>query len=254
MKGKDVMNKKVLIGVIAGAVAVAATAGIFAVVVSTLNYRPSTRTDIWDDDDDEDEDEIETSYYRDNPDPTPTTPRETQGRDYYENGGFKGWDSYYIIQDLTTEDIIGVYEHYHDLAHAYDFEELKNFDQELEHPAYSQVDASGYGVFMFYDLILADEKIDHVESFNVIGTESTGAVEFSMKMRIHDGDKAMEIYNAFVDRYSEGAQGSEYYNMLNTFDKGVRITVDESHDWIVCFKKVRSQNDYFWLIYVSEDY
>ena len=75
-----------------------------------------------------------------------------------------------------------------------------------------------------------------------------------MKIRLHDHDKAEEVYNAFVDRYSEGAQGSEYYNMLNTFDKGVRITVDESHDWIVCYKKVRSQNDYFWLIYVSEDY
>ena len=190
MKGKDVMNKKVLIGVIAGAVAVAATAGIFAVVVSTLNYRPSTRTDIWDDDDDEDEDETETSYYRDNPDPTPTTPRETQGRDYYENGGFKGWDSYYIIQDLTTEEIIAEYEYYHDIAHTYDPGDLKGFDKELKHPCYSYEDASGYGLYMFYDLIMPDENIDHIQCFNVEGNESTGDIEFSMKIRIHDEDQA----------------------------------------------------------------
>ena len=70
-----------------------------------------------------------------------------------------------------------------------------------------------------------------------------------------DPDKAMEVYNAFVDRYSEGAQGSEYYNMLNTFDKGVKITVNDSESRIVCYKRIRDDygNDVY-LIHVSEDY
>ena len=244
------MNKKVLIGIIvAGAVALVATAGIVTFVAITLDHKPSSRSDIWDDD--EDDDDIESSFSQEYP---TTTTRETQGRDYYENGGFKGWDSYYIIQDLSADEIIGVYEYYHDLAHSYNIEELKDFDKELEYPAYSQVDASGYGVFMFYDLILADEKIDHVESFDAEGSQSHGTIEFSMKIRIHDEDRALEIYNAFVDRYSEGAQGTEFYDMMNTFDQGVRITVDDTHDWLVCYKKVRSEDNYYWLIYVSEDY
>ena len=246
------MSKKVLISVAAVAVASATIAGIAAVVINTINYKPSSRSDVWEDDD-EDDDGTESSYYRDDPDPTPTTPRETQGRDYYENGGFKGWDKYFIIQDLTTDEIIAEYEYYHDLAHTYEILELKDFDKELKHPAYSQADSSGCGVYMFYDLILPDEKIDHVESFDAEGTESTGAIEFSMKMRIHDPDKAMDIYNAFVDRYSAGAQGSEFENMMKLFDKGVRITVDDSHAWIIGYKKVRDNNDCFWVIYVMED-
>ena len=240
------MAKKVWIFVAAGIVAALIITGIVALLVHAVNYNPSPRPDVW-----EDEDEPESSYYRD--DPTTTT-RETQGRDYYENGGYKGMDSYFIIQDMTTEEIIAEYEYYHDLAHTYDITELKDFDKELKHPAHSEPDSSGYGVFMFYDLILPDEKIDHVVSFDAEGTKSTGAIEFSMKMRIHDQDKAMAIYDAFVERYSAGAQGSEFYNMMNTYNKGVRIIVDDTHDWLVCYKKLRDGDDYYWLIYVSEDY
>ena len=247
------MSKKVLIGIAACTVAIMATAGIFAIVLSTLNYKPSSTSDIWEEDDDDDDDESERSYYRDDPDPTTTTARETQGRDYYENGGYKGWDKYFIIQDLTVDEIIAEYEYYHDLAHSYDIAELKDFDKELEHPAYSQVDSSGYGVYMFYDAILPDEHIDHVVSFDAEGNESTGAIEFSMKMRIHDSDKAMEIYNAFVDRYSVGAQESKFENLLNMFDQGVRITVDDSHAWLIGYKKVRDNNEYYWVIYVLEE-
>ncbi len=65
----------------------------------------------------------------------------------------------------------------------------------------------------------------------------------------------MEIYNVFVDRYSAGAQSSEYYNMLKTYDTGVWIEVNDSESRIVCYKKMK--DDYgnnYWLIYVSEDY
>lgn len=251
------MNKKVVIAsLVSVAAAVTVTAGIVALVVNVLNYNTSPSADIWaEDDDEEDEEETKTSFYRDNPDPTPQPTRETQGRDYYEGGGYKGWDNYYIIQDFTTEEIIAEYEYYHDIAHSYDLEDLKTFDKELKRPCYSQVDSTGYGLYMFYDQILIDEQIDHVVSFNVEGTESTGAIEFTMKIKIHDPDKAMEVYNAFVDRYSEGAQGSEYYNMLNTFDKGVKITVNDSETRIVCYKRIRDDygNDVY-LIYVSEDY
>lgn len=248
-KVQDIMTRKIWICVAAGTVALAVITGILALVVHTLNYKTSPNTDVW-----EEDDETERSYYRDDPDPTPTTPRETQGRDYYEGGGYKGMDSYYIIQDLTTEAIIAEYEYYHDIAHTYNISDLKDFDKELKHPAYTQLDYGGCGLFMFYDLILADEKIDHIESFYVEGNESTGEIEFTMKIRLHDPDKAEEVYNAFVDRYSEGSLGSEYYNMLNTFDKGVRIKVDDSHDWIVGYKRVRSKNQIFYLIHVSEDY
>ena len=251
-KGADIMAKKVLIGIAAGTAALAVTTGIAVLVVHALNYKVSSNSDIWEEYDDDDE--TETSFYRDNPDPTPTPARETQGRDYYEGGGYKGWDSYYIIQDLSTEEIIAEYEYYHDIAHTYDISDIVTFDKELKHPAYTYEDVSGYGLYMYYDLILPDEMIDHVESFNLEGTESTGAIEFTMKMRIHDPDKAMEVYNAFVDRYSEGAQGSEYFDLLNTFDKGVKIHVDDSHDWIVGYKKVRSGSDTFYMIHVSEDY
>ena len=242
------MSKKVLISVAAGTVALAAIAGIAALVICTLNYKAPSRSDVWDDEDEE----TERSYFRD--DPTTTT-RETQGRDYYEGGGYKGMDSYYIIQDMTVDEIIAEYEYYHDIAHTYDISDLKTFDKELKHPAYTNADASGCGLFMFYDLILPDEKIDHIESFDIEGTGSTGAIEFSMKMRIHDPDKAMEIYNTFVDRYSAGAQGSEYFDLLNTYDKGVRIMVDDTHDWLVGYKKLKNKsNNYYYLIYVSEDY
>ena len=246
------MAKKVLIGIAAGTAALAVTTGIAVLVVHALNYKVSSNSDIWEEYDDDDE--TETSFYRDNPDPTPTPTRETQGRDYYEGGGYKGWDSYYIIQDLSTEEIIAEYEYYHDIAHTYDISDIVTFDKELKHPAYTYEDVSGYGLYMYYDLILPDEKIDHIESFDIEGTESTGAIEFSMKMRIHDPDKAMEIYNAFVDRYSAGAQGSEFFDLLNTYDKGVRIHVDDTHDWLVCYKKIKDKsNNYYYLIYVSED-
>ena len=57
-----------------------------------------------------------------------------------------------------------------------------------------------------------------------------------------------------MDRYSEGSQGSEFYNMLKTYDKGVRITVNDSESRTVCYKKCKSNGYYYWLIYVSEDY
>lgn len=243
------MTKKVLISVAAGAVALTVTAGIFVLVARVLNYKAPSNSDVWEEYDDDEE--TESSSYRDVP---TTTTRETQGRAYYEGGGYKGMDSYYIIQDMTTEDIIAEYEYYHRIAHTYDVADIKSFDKELKYPAYTNKESSGSSLFMFYDLILPDEKIDHIASFNIEGIESTGAIEFTMKIRIHDPDKAMEVYNAFVNRYSEGAQGSEYYDMLHTFDKGVRIKIDDSHDRIVGYKKVRSDNDIFYVIHVSEDY
>ena len=243
------MAKKVWIGVAAGAVALTVIAGIFVLVARVLNYKAPSNSDVWEEYDDDEETEI--SSYSDVP---TTTTRETQGRAYYEGGGYKGMDSYYIIQDMTTEDIIAEYEYYHRIAHTYNSSDIKSFDKELKHPAHTNKESSSNSLFMFYDLILPDEKIDHIASFNIDGTESSGAIEFTMKMRIHDRDRALEIYNAFVERYSEGAQGSEYYDMLHTFDKGVRIKVDDSHDWIVGYKKVKSDNGFFYVIHVSEDY
>lgn len=249
------MNKKVMIAsLVSVAAAVTVTAGIVALVVSVLNYNSSPTTDIWAEDDDEDEEETETSFYRDNPDPTPQSTRETQGRDYYEGGGYNGMDSYYIVQDLSVDEIIAEYEYYHDIAHTYELDDLKYFDQELKHPCYSQVDSTGYGLYMFYDLILPDEMVDHIASFNIEGNEKNGSVEFSMKIRIHDPDKANELYNSFVDRYSEGAQGSEYYNMLNTYDKGVKIAVSDTETRIVCFNRLKFEGYDYYIIYVSEDY
>ena len=93
------MNKKVVIACVAGfAAAAAVITGIIVLIVNVLGYRSSSVNDVPDDDYDK-----ESSYYRDDPEPVATTTRETQGRDYYENGGFKGWDNYFIIQDLTTE-------------------------------------------------------------------------------------------------------------------------------------------------------
>ena len=117
------------------------------------------------------------------------------------------------------------------------------------------MDSTGNGIFMFYDQILPDEKIDFVHSFNIEGNESKGTIEFSMKMRIHDRDKAMAIYNGFIDRYSAGSIGTEDYDMMGTFDRGVRIKLSDTESKLVCYKRVRDKYDnYYWLIYVSEDY
>ena len=243
------MAKKALIAVAAGTAAMAAIAGIVAFAV---HYIDSRNTYVWTES--EEEEESETTFYRDIPDPTTTTTRETQGRAYYDGGGYKGMDNYYTIQDMSVDEIIAEYENYHDIAHKYNISDLKSFDKELKRPAHTQVDSTGYGLFMFYDLILPDEKIDHIASFNVAGNKSTGAVEFTMKMRIHDPKKVNEIYNAFVNRYSEGSQDSSFYNMMNMFDTGVKIKIDDSHYKIVCYKRVRdkSNNDYY-LIHVSEE-
>ena len=245
------MKKKALIVVSASLAALVVLAGIFVLLINVLGSRPSSRSDVWDDDDDE----TETSFSSEETEIPTTTTRETQGRDYYENGGYKGMDNYYIIQDQSVDDIIGIYEYYHDKAHTYEISKLKEFDKELKVPAYSQVDSTGNGIFMFYDQILPDEKIDFVHSFNIEGNESKGTIEFSMKMRIHDRDKAMAIYNGFIDRYSAGSIGTEDYNMMGTFDRGVRIKLSDTESKLVCYKRVRDKYDnYYWLIYVSEDY
>ena len=245
------MKKKALIVVSASLAALVILAGIFVLLINVLGSRPSSRSDVWDDDDDE----TETSFSSEETEIPTTTTRETQGRDYYENGGYKGMDNYYIIQDQSVDDIIGIYEYYRDKAHSYEISKLKEFDKELKVPAYSQVDSTGNGIFMFYDQILPDEKIDFVHSFNIEGNESKGTIEFSMKMRIHDRDKAMAIYNGFIDRYSAGSIGTEDYNMMGTFDRGVRIKLSDTESKLVCYKRVRDKYDnYYWLIYVSEDY
>ena len=245
------MKKKALIVVSASLAALVVLAGIFVLLINVLGNRPSSRSDVWDDD----EDETETSFSSEETEIPTTTTRETQGRDYYENGGYKGMDNYYIIQDQSVEDIIGIYEYYRDKAHTYEISKLKEFDKELKVPAYSQVDSTGNGIFMFYDQILPDEKIDFVHSFNIEGNESKGTIEFSMKMRIHDRDKAMAIYNGFIDRYSAGSIGTEDYDMMGTFDRGVRIKLSDTESKLVCYKRVRDKYDnYYWLIYVSEDY
>ncbi len=245
------MKKKALIVVSASLAALVVLAGIFVLLINVLGGRPTSRSDVWDDD----EDETETSFSSEETEIPTTTTRETQGRDYYENGGYKGMDNYYIIQDQSVDDIIGIYEYYRDKAHTYEISKLKEFDKELKVPAYSQVDSTGNGIFMFYDQILPDEKIDFVHSFNIEGNESKGTIEFSMKMRIHDRDKAMAIYNGFIDRYSAGSIGTEDYDMMGTFDRGVRIKLSETESKLVCYKRVRDKYDnYYWLIYVSEDY
>ena len=245
------MKKKAIIVVSASLAALVVLAGIFVLLINVLGSRPSSRSDVWDDD----EDETETSFSSEETETPTTTTRETQGRDYYENGGYKGMDNYYIIQDQSVDDIIGIYEYYRDKAHTYEISKLKEFDKELKVPAYSQVDSTGNGIFMFYDQILPDEKIDFVHSFNIEGNESKGTIEFSMKMRIHDRDKAMAIYNGFIDRYSAGSIGTEDYNMMGTFDRGVRIKLSDTESKLVCYKRVRDKYDnYYWLIYVSEDY
>lgn len=245
------MKKKALIVVSASLAALVVLAGIFVLLINVLGSRPSSRSDVWDDDDDE----TETSFSSEETEIPTTTTRETQGRDYYENGGYKGMDNYYIIQDQSVDDIIGIYEYYRDKAHTYEISKLKEFDKELKVPAYSQVDSTGNGIFMFYDQILPDEKIDFVHSFNIEGNESKGTIEFSMKMRIHDRDKAMAIYNGFIDRYSAGSIGTEDYDMMGTFDRGVRIKLSDTESKLVCYKRVRDKYDnYYWLIYVSEDY
>ena len=245
------MKKKALIVVSASLAALVVLAGIFVLLINVLGSRPSSRSDVWDDD----EDETETSFSSEETEIPTTTTRETQGRDYYENGGYKGMDNYYIIQDQSVDDIIGIYEYYRDKAHTYEISKLKEFDKELKVPAYSQVDSTGNGIFMFYDQILPDEKIDCVHSFNIEGNESKGTIEFSMKMRIHDRDKAMAIYNGFIDRYSAGSIGTEDYDMMGTFDRGVRIKLSDTESKLVCYKRVRDKYDnYYWLIYVSEDY
>ena len=245
------MKKKALIVVSASLAALVVLAGIFVLLINVLGSRPSSRSDVWDDD----EDETETSFSSEETEIPTTTTRETQGRDYYENGGYKGMDNYYIIQDQSVDDIIGIYEYYRDKAHTYEISKLKEFDKELKVPAYSQVDSTGNGIFMFYDQILPDEKIDFVHSFNIEGNESKGTIEFSMKMRIHDRDKAMAIYNGFIDRYSAGSIGTEDYDMMGTFDRGVRIKLSDTESKLVCYKRVRDKYDnYYWLIYVSEDY
>ena len=245
------MKKKALIVVSASLAALVVLAGIFVLLINVLGSRPSSRSDVWDDD----EDETETSFSSEETEIPTTTTRETQGRDYYENGGYKGMDNYYIIQDQSVDDIIGIYEYYRDKAHTYEISKLKEFDKELKVPAYSQVDSTGNGIFMFYDQILPDEKIDFVHSFNIEGNESKGTIEFSMKMRIHDRDKAMAIYNGFIDRYSAGSIGTEDYDMMGTFDRGVRIKLSDTESKLVCYKRVRDKYDnYYWLVYVSEDY
>lgn len=245
------MKKKALIVVSASLAALVVLAGIFVLLINVLGGRPASRSDVWDDDDDE----TETSFSSEETEIPTTTTRETQGRDYYENGGYKGMDNYYIIQDQSVDDIIGIYEYYRDKAHTYEISKLKEFDKELKVPAYSQVDSTGNGIFMFYDQILPDEKIDFVHSFNIEGNESKGTIEFSMKMRIHDRDKAMAIYNGFIDRYSAGSIGTEDYDMMGTFDRGVRIKLSDTESKLVCYKRVRDKYDnYYWLIYVSEDY
>lgn len=245
------MKKKAIIVVSASLAALVVLAGIFVLLINVLGSRPSSRSDVWDDD----EDETETSFSSEETEIPTTTTRETQGRDYYENGGYKGMDNYYIIQDQSVDDIIGIYEYYRDKAHTYEISKLKEFDKELKVPAYSQVDSTGNGIFMFYDQILPDEKIDFVHSFNIEGNESKGTIEFSMKMRIHDRDKAMAIYNGFIDRYSAGSIGTEDYDMMGTFDRGVRIKLSDTESKLVCYKRVRDKYDnYYWLIYVSEDY
>lgn len=245
------MKKKAIIVVSASLAALVVLAGIFVLLINVLGSRPSSRSDVWDDDDDE----TETSFSSEETEIPTTTTRETQGRDYYENGGYKGMDNYYIIQDQSVDDIIGIYEYYRDKAHTYEISKLKEFDKELKVPAYSQVDSTGNGIFMFYDQILPDEKIDFVHSFNIEGNESKGTIEFSMKMRIHDRDKAMAIYNGFIDRYSAGSIGTEDYDMMGTFDRGVRIKLSDTESKLVCYKRVRDKYDnYYWLIYVSEDY
>ena len=69
------------------------------------------------------------------------------------------------------------------------------------------------------------------------------------------GYKAMAVYNGFIDRYSSGAIGTEDYDMMGTFDRGVRIKLSDFESKLVAYKRVRDKYDnYYWLIYVSEDY
>ena len=208
-KGTGIMINKFVIGGIAaaGLVTVAATAGAIVFIVKAAGARPDADASVAVQDTELAPTDDVVDYT------TESTARETHGREYFENGGYEGEDNYYLIEDLSAEEIVGVYEYYRTISHGYEIKDLVNFDRELEYPADCQPDGDGEGLFMCYDGILPHEKLDHITSLSVSGYSFTNHIEFTMQFRIHDPDKAQEVVDAFVEYYGDGALEIKEYNL-----------------------------------------
>ena len=247
-KGTGVMINKIVIGGIAaaGLVTVAATAGAIVFIAKAAGAKPNADASIAVQD-------TELNPTEDVIDHTiESTARETYGREFFENGGFDGEEKYYLIQDLSAEEIVGVYEHYRVISHGYEIKDLVNFDRELEYPADCQPDGGGEGLFMCYDGILPHEKLDHITSFSVSGYSLTNHIEFTMQFNIHDPDKVQEIVDAFVEYYGDGALEIKEYNLNGMYDSGYWITYDDDQDYIVCYSECEFEGNYYYAFWFSE--
>ena len=247
-KGTGIMINKIVIGSIAaaGLVTVAATAGVIVLITKAASARPQADASIAVQD-------TELNPTDDAIDHTiEETTRETHGREYFENGGYEGEDHYYIIEDLSAEEIVGVYEHYRVISHGYEIKNLPNFGKELEYPADCDPDSDGEGLFMCYDGILPGEKLDHVTSFSASGYSFTNHIEFTMQFRIHDPEKVQEIVDAFVEYYGDGALEIKEYDLSGGYDAGYWITCEDDQDYIICYRENEWEGSYYCDFWFSE--
>ena len=268
-KGTGIMTKKIVIA----SVASIATLGIIAgVVLPKMNKPGASGTTVVADTEDETEtvteeveitetdDVTETGEVTETEDVTEageaaetTTDNENStgqamGREYYENGGDGYGKSYYIIQDLTPEEIVDLYVRYHSYAHEYGGENYETFVNCLDVKP-EQADYEDEMIYADYSRIYTDE-IDHVQSMSVFCENNNNL--FRMTIIVYDLDRVNAIMDAYKEYYSANATECEPFDRGGTEDGGYVLRYDNDFTHTIVYTAYEDSGLTYYRINLSE--
>ncbi len=224
-KGTGMMINKFVIGGIASAVAVGTTVGVILMVVNKPKEKPGNPA-------------VTTTAVSETEESTKKTAG-SMGRDYYENGGYAGQQHFYIIQDMTPEEIVELYAYYQNCAYEYSPDNYQGFKDKLKaEPNSFELDTDCDGVYTGYDIITTPDKIDHVENMMFFCREKNS---LRMSMAICDLDKVKSIMEAYKNYYCKNGAECKEWDGGGTQDGGYIITVSDKEKYVVEYKMYRSR-------------
>ncbi len=187
--------------------------------------RRSERTE----DDDEDDDDDDDRHGRDrNSDDDEEETNGTEGRKYYEEGGYDGEECFYLVDNMTPEEIVELYAYYRDTVDELGLDcKDKLRDYLLVEPEDYYIDSTG-DLFISYSPVL-DDPIDYVDNI-YISENAFKRVECNIEINFYDFDRVKAVMEAFKDYYAVDGAEAEDYDCAGYYEGGYEIELGGFHN------------------------
>lgn len=174
----------------------------------------------------------------------------TEGRKYYEEGGYDGEECYYLVDNMTPEEIVELYAYYRDTV-----DEL-GLDCQDKFRGYLLVEPEDYNaedsgdIFISYSPVL-DDPIDYIE--NIFITETVfKEVECNMEIDFYDLDRVKAVMEAFKDYYAVNGAEAEEYDCEGYYDGGYEIELGGFHNVCIVYRTYEFESRTYYAVTILE--